>query len=138
MATVPRCYALPKQDFTGARDFALGNRTAGEPIATAGLAAHAYGKYYARQWRIIRTAEEMDAFERQNPRALLVYTLPIELKAFHPELWSKISAGFEPVKVFPGSLGGGEVYVCRRMQADPQRRPDAAAARLYEVAGIAR
>src|SRR5262249_10443822 len=51
-ATVPRCYALPKQDFTGARDFASRLRPAGEPIATAGLAAHAYGKYYARDWKI--------------------------------------------------------------------------------------
>jgi hypothetical protein len=135
-ATVPRCYALPKQDFTGARDFAVRIRNADEPIATAGLAGHAYGKYYAREWKIIRTAEEFDVFEQQNPHALLVYTLPIELKAFHPELWRKISAGFEPIKTFPGTLGGGEVYVCRRIPADPQGRPTAAAAptRLGRVA----
>ena len=137
-ATVPRCYALPKQDFTGARDFAVRIQAADEPIATTGLAAHAYGKYYAREWKIIRTAGEMAAFEQQNPRALLVYTLPIELKAFHPELWRKISASFEPIKIFPGTLGGGEVYVCRRIPAGPQGRPSAATAQLGRGAEIAR
>ena len=34
----------------------------------------------------------MNAYERQNQHALLVYTLPIELKAFHPELWQRPSA----------------------------------------------
>lgn len=119
--TVPRCYALPKQDFTGARDYAFRLRTTGEPIATAGLAAHAYGKYYAPDWKVIGSAADLNAFGRQNPHALLVYTLPIELKAFHPELWRAISAAFEPIKTFPGTLGGGEVYVCRRLPARAER-----------------
>ncbi len=112
-ATVPRCYALPKQDYTGARDFVERNRTAGEGVVVVGLAAHAYGKYYAPQWNIARTPEELASIRRKYTRVALVYTLPIELKAFHPELWRAVESEFEPIKTFPGTLGGGEVYVCR-------------------------
>jgi hypothetical protein len=111
-ATVPRCYRLPKQDFAGARDYVEGRRTARDAVVTLGLAGHAYGKYYAPQWTVISTPEEFEQLRRTHDRILLVYTLGIELKAFHPELWRIVNAEFAPVRVFPGTLGGGEVYVC--------------------------
>ena len=45
-ATVPRCYALPKQDFTGARDYVSLQREPGDAVITIGLAEHAYREYY--------------------------------------------------------------------------------------------
>ena len=44
-------------------------------------------------------------------RTYLVYTLPIELRAAHADLWKTIEADFETDRVFRGTLGGGEVYV---------------------------
>ena len=111
--TVPRCYALPKQDFTGAREYIGSQQTPGDAVIVVGLAGHAYGTYYAPEWPVAHTPEELSAIRQGRGRTFLVYTLPTELKAFHPALWHAVEAGYEPVKVFPGSLGGGEVYVCR-------------------------
>lgn len=43
----------------------------------------------------------------------LVYTIPLELQQFHPALWNLIKTDFEVIKVFPGTLGGGQITVCR-------------------------
>jgi len=110
-ATVPRCYALPKQDFTGARAYVESNARAGDAIAVAGLAEHAYSLYYAPAWKVVRTPEELAALRSTASRTYLVYTLPIELRAAHADLWKTIEADFETDRVFRGTLGGGEVYV---------------------------
>jgi 4-amino-4-deoxy-L-arabinose transferase-like glycosyltransferase len=113
LATLPRGYALPKQDFIGARNYLEPKNSAGAAVAAIGLAGHAY-KYYAPQWQFPATAAELDALRREHPNLALVYTLPIQLQALHPDLWKLASQEFEAVKVFPGTLNGGEVYVCRQ------------------------
>jgi len=112
LLTVPRAYALPKQDFTGARDFVERER-GGEPVAVVGLAAHAYTEYYAPEWPVADNAEQLRSLRHEGDRLLLVYTLPIELKSAHPDIWKTVESDFETIKVFPGTLGGGEVYVSR-------------------------
>jgi mannosyltransferase len=111
-ATVPRCYALPKQDFSGARDYVETHRGPDEPVVAVGLAGIVYGRYFAPQWLIAQTGEELKAARRDHSSIWLVYTLPIEVKAYRPELWNAIESDFKTVKVFPGTLGSGEVYVC--------------------------
>ena len=113
ITTIPRCYALPKQDFTGARDFVERQRRPGDAVIVVGLAAHAYSEYYAPSWPVAETLQDMAALRHNRETTYVVYTLPIELKAAHPELWKTVENEFETVKVFPGTLGGGEVYVCR-------------------------
>jgi mannosyltransferase len=112
-STVPRCYALPKQDFIGARDYVDRRQEPGDAIVVVGLAGHAYGEYYAPKWPEAQTPAELTAIRQGHSRTFLVYTLPTELEAFHPALWQAVQSEYEPVKVFRGSLGGGEVYVCR-------------------------
>jgi hypothetical protein len=113
IATLPRCYALPKQDFTGARDFVESSRKTDETVVTVGLAAHAY-RYYAPSWKVIETADQLKQADTGRNNLFLVYTLGTELSAFHPELWREITQQFEAVHSFSGTLGGGEVIVCRR------------------------
>jgi hypothetical protein len=110
--TVPRCYALPKQDFTGARAYVESELRAGDTVAVAGLAQHAYARYYAPSWKVVSTPEELAALRANAGRTFVVYTLPIELRAAHAELWNTIQADFQTERVFRGTLGGGEVYVC--------------------------
>jgi mannosyltransferase len=112
-ATVPRCYALPKQDFTGARAYVESNARAGDTVVVAGLAEHAYSLYYAPAWKVVRTPEDLAALRSTAGRTFLVYTLPIELRAAHADLWKTIEADFETDRIFWGTLGGGEVYVLR-------------------------
>jgi mannosyltransferase len=114
--TIPRAYALPKQDFTGARDYIARQQEPGDGAVTVGLAGHAY-RYYAPEWPDAHTPAELAVIRQGHARTFLIYTLPTELKAFHPALWQAVQEGYAPVKIFRGSLGGGEVYVCREKGA---------------------
>ncbi|HEY7333267.1 MAG TPA: glycosyltransferase family 39 protein [Bryobacteraceae bacterium] len=118
LSTVPRAYALPKQDFTGARDYVERQPGADGRVVVVGLAVHAYSEYYAPQWPSAETADQLKALHPE----FLVYTLPIELKAAHPDIWQAVQSDFETVKIFPGTLGGGEVYVCRERAASQAAR----------------
>jgi 4-amino-4-deoxy-L-arabinose transferase-like glycosyltransferase len=121
--TVPRCYALPKQDFVGARDYVEQQRTAADPVIVIGVAQYAYSLYYAPAWPVARSADEFTALLRPGGRAFLVYTMPIELRAFHDDLMKIVNADFEIVRVFPGTLGDGDVYVCRERDPDSRKQP---------------
>ena len=115
--TVPRCYALPKQDFAGARDYVERSRTSGEIVVATGLAASVYRSYYAPAWAATKTDAGFEELVRSGNLAWVVYTLPIQLRAWQPRTWEAVQRDFEVVKAFPGTLGGGEVYVCRRRPA---------------------
>jgi mannosyltransferase len=111
--TVPRCYSLPKQDFAGARDYVEQHRAAGDAVVAVGLAGRAYGSYFAPSWQVAQSKEELESVRHADGQTWLVYTLPIEIQAYHPGVWPMIEKEFEVVKIFPGTLGGGEVVVCR-------------------------
>lgn len=116
-ATLPRNYMRPKQDFTGAREFVERNRQPGDTVVTVGLAAMDYGRYYAPKWSIADEGKQLDAIGKSHQNIWLVYTLPVQLKAYHPEIWEIVDRDFEIIKVFPGTLGGGEVFVCKKIAA---------------------
>ncbi len=111
---MPRCYALPKQNYTGARDFVESNRHQGDAVVAVGLAGVAYGKYFAPDWSAAQTQPELDAARQGRSNVWLVYTIPIQVKSYRPDVWRVIERDFEVVKVFPGTLGGGDVFVCRQ------------------------
>jgi mannosyltransferase len=113
-ATVPRNYALPKQNFTAARDFVESQRGPGDEVVAVGLAEVDFGRYYAPQWAVARTREELAAVGNANRQVWVVYTLPVQLSSVRPDVWEEVQTQFSVVKVFPGTLGGGEVFVCKR------------------------
>lgn len=116
-ATARKAYALPKQDFLGAKAYVEQHRQPGDVVVAVGLAAKAYGDYYAPEWRSAQTPAELEQLSRTHGRLWLVYTLPVQIQGFLPELWVKIQRDFRVVAVFPGTLGGGELYVCRELGA---------------------
>ncbi|HKZ78779.1 MAG TPA: glycosyltransferase family 39 protein, partial [Pyrinomonadaceae bacterium] len=115
--TIPRNYEHPKQDYTGARNYVESHRRPGDAVVAVGLAGVAYGRYFAPSWSVAQTNQELDAARRGSRNVWLVYTLPVEIKAYRPDIWEVIQNEFEVVKVFPGTLGGGEVYVCQQPTA---------------------
>jgi len=115
--TVPRCYALPKQDFTGAMAYVEQQRRPGDTVVVVGLAEHVYPTYYAPSWPVADTPEQLAALRSPNGRTFVVYTLPIELRAVHPGIWKVLESDFATDRIFWGTLGGGEVYVCRNRPA---------------------
>ena len=115
-ATVPQNYRYPKQDFTGARDYVEQNREPGDPVVAVGLASFVYKDYYAPEWDVAEDAETLKELQQRAPSPWLIYTLPIQVETYRPDIWEIIQAEYEPVKIFPGTLqGGGEIYVCRRV-----------------------
>jgi len=118
MMTVPRNYAYPKQDYSGARDFVESQRKANDMVVAVGLAGVAYKSYFAPTWSVAQTESELDALRHGNKTVWLIYTLPVEVKAYRPDVWQTIQKDFSVVRVFPGTLGGGEIVVCRQIQND--------------------
>src|SRR4030095_9285968 len=116
-ATVPRNYSHPKQDYSGARDFVESQRGPNDSVVAVGLAGGADPRYYAPGWSSAQTAEELEQVRQSTGQTWLVYTLPVEVKAYRPAVWERIQTDFEVVKVFPGTLGGGEVVVCKQRPA---------------------
>jgi hypothetical protein len=112
--TLPRLYALPKQDFTGARNWVEQSRSPGDVVVAVGLAGIAYGRYFAPDWSVAQSQVELDAVRNERVNVWLVYILPPQLKAYRTEIWNTIQKDFETVEIFPGTLGGGGVYVCRQ------------------------
>jgi hypothetical protein len=110
--TIPRAY-LPKQAFAEARDYVEQHRGLEDGVVAVGLAGSAYGRYYAPHWSVAQSAHELEAARRGHSTNWLVYTLPIQLKTFRADVWRIVEDEFSVVKVFPGTLGGGHVYVCR-------------------------
>jgi mannosyltransferase len=113
IVTIPRAYALPKQDYTGARDFVEHQRQAGDEVVSVGLASLVYSSYYAPSWQVAKTPDELASIRAKGTRTFLVYTLPVALKSADPDIWKIVQSDFETLRIFPGTLGGGEVVVCR-------------------------
>jgi mannosyltransferase len=114
LITVPRNYSLPKQNFSGAREFVENNRLPEETVVAVSIAGLMYGNYFAPQWSVAKTGAELKKIESQNLKVMLIYTLSPEIKAFHPDIWGMIEKDYEVLKVFPGTLNGGEIFVCQK------------------------
>jgi hypothetical protein len=117
-STLPRSY-LPKQDFSGARRYIDEVRRPGDQVVTVGLAALAYERYYAPEWVAVERRADLESIQRSDGTVWLVYTLPVHLEAWLPEVWEMIERDYEIVRVFPGTLGGGDVSVCRWREPRP-------------------
>jgi hypothetical protein len=114
LVTVPRNYSLPKQDFTGAKHFVESNKPPGEKVVAVSIAGMMYGRYFAPDWAVADTEIDLKRIEENNQNLWLVYTLSPEIKAFHPQMWQMIEKDYKVVKIFPGTLNGGEIFVCRK------------------------
>ena len=118
--TVPRNYALPKQDFSDAKNYVETNRLPNEKIVAVSIAGEMYGKYFAPDWSTAKTIEDLTNIESKSENVWLIYTLAPEIKAFRPEVWSAIQSDYQTVKIFPGTLNGGEIFVCRKRNTNEE------------------
>ena len=117
---LPRAYA-PKQDFEGALKFVEATRGPGDSVVTVGLATMPYQRFYKVSWGSVDDVEALEAMRSRASRTWVVYTLPLYLDAVYPDLMVRIRDEFEVVRVFPGTLSGGEVVV-RRSKETPRAR----------------
>jgi len=108
---LPRNYLVPKQDFEGAAAFLDAEEGTGTHIATAGPACFPFNVYMNRaNWACMNTLPGMPASWAGEP-VLIAYTLPdyIDNVGVRDMLRSRCRI----VRTFPGTLGGGDIVVCR-------------------------
>jgi len=110
---ISRNYRLPKQDYTGARDYVEQRLKPSEAVVSVGMAGKVFKSYYAPQWKCAETGEELEATIRNHDRVWLIYTMPILVRTYHPDIWAVIQREFANAVVLPGTLAGGEVFVCK-------------------------
>ncbi len=113
-ATLPKIYALPKQDFSGAKNYVETHSSPSDKRVAVSLAGTVYSRYLTPYWPVPETGKELEDLQQSNDRVWLVYTIAPELRAFKPDIWQVIERDFEVTKVFPGTLNGGEIYVCQK------------------------
>ena len=116
--SIPFAYG-PKQDFAGALAFVQARRAPADALVTVGLAALAYRTMYPAAAQEVKSVAALAAVRAAAPQTWLLYTLAFELQDADPELWATIERDFVVEKQFPGTLGGGAVFVCRSDHALP-------------------
>ncbi|HEX7120825.1 MAG TPA: glycosyltransferase family 39 protein [Gemmatimonadaceae bacterium] len=111
--TVPRAWQ-PKQQLYAAADFVESQRAPGDAVAALDMAANAYrGHRTPPGWLLTDSLEDLQALERTSTRTWVVYIFPTRLRAAFPELAAHVTQStlYREVRVFPATVGGGEVRV---------------------------
>ena len=116
-ATVPRNYVLPKQDYTGAREWVLTQAAEGDAIVALDLAADAYRRHYAPEFGSADTLEELRSAASEEGHTWVLYSFGGYIEAREPSLWNALLHDFEEVEAFHGTLGGGAIVVRRTRTA---------------------
>lgn len=127
LASVPplrAAYFYPKQDYLGAMRFVEDQRRPYEQIVTVGIVTMPYQQYYGRSWPLLETRAQLDATLSRDHATWLIYTMPISIRANYPEIWEAIQTEFKVVRVFPGTLAGGEIYVCKSKDQEDRSTPE--------------
>jgi mannosyltransferase len=119
VASLPRMWSLPKQDYEGAMRFVEGQRAPTEVIATADMTTEIYGRYFRRSWHDVRDTAVADSL-RAAGRVWFVYTFPRYLARYDARLAEMVERDCRPERSFPGSVGGGDVIVCTWAQSRNQ------------------
>jgi uncharacterized membrane protein len=106
-------YRYPKQDYLGAMKFLEEQRQPGELILTAGSVMSPFQRYYGLRWPITLTRGQLETASLADHSTWLVYAMPNSIRSSQPEVWNVIETRFTVVRAFPGTLGGGTIYVSK-------------------------
>jgi len=108
---------LPKQNFVGAIDLVEREKIKQESVITVGIAGFPFNTYYKKDWKTIKTIEELDNILLHTKRTWAIYILPVHAEAAYPGIIRRIKDKYDLVKRFRGSLNGGDVFVYREKSA---------------------
>ena len=116
-----RNYSAPKQDFAGAHAYVAASRGPDDSIVLLDLAAVPFEKYLPTDWPAIEEASELESIEARDDRTWLVMAFPARAHRRFPEISRALEARYEVSRVFPGTLGDGNVlvYVSRAAPVAP-------------------
>ena len=105
-------WRAPKQDFEGAMRFAEASVPQSEMIVTTDVTGKIYGPFYHTSWRDVHSDAELQALRARTP-VWLIYTFPRYLMKYDPKLAATVQRECRSARVFPGTVGGGDIIVCR-------------------------
>ncbi|MFM7144136.1 MAG: glycosyltransferase family 39 protein [Alphaproteobacteria bacterium] len=118
LVALPRNWRVPKQDFEGAARWVESQASPGDSL----LSTHAayLREFSGRPWGRGCTRKELEAGRRAGP-AWVLWTLPYQLRAACPEFFAVVDRECPSPRIFPGTVSGGDVRVCRldRLPANP-------------------
>jgi mannosyltransferase len=115
-----RNYRYPKQDYRGAIQFVETRRGTGEAVVTAGEIGYVYKEYYGKPWARVENAAQLETIRGEGRRVWALYTFPMYVERKMPGLMDAIRRECAPQRVFPGTVGGGDIVVC---VIEPNREP---------------
>ena len=119
LASLPRGYRYPKQDYEGAMRFVDSVATPEQPILTAGLAVYPYREYYRRPWHPVESERDLRSQQHGGREVILVYTFPEYTDA---ALMRAVAGTCRPMRVFPATVAGGDIVVCAMPPLRAERR----------------
>jgi mannosyltransferase len=73
----------------------------------------AFQHYYRQPWPYVETPAQLQQVIEGRRGTWLLYAMPASIRSSQPELWQQIDNNFTVVRKFPGTLGGGDIYVSR-------------------------
>jgi hypothetical protein len=119
LVTVPRAWQ-PKQQFRAALDYVEQEQRPGDAKVAVDIAQNLYLlRGWAPDWYLTRSAGLLSLVEQDAGRTWVVYTLPTRLRAVAPAVWELVAPPrYHVVRVFPATVGGGEIHVLRRERPD--------------------
>ena len=86
----------------------------GDLITTTDITTEMYRRYYRQDWRAVHNAPELEALrDSVTGKVWMIYTFPRYLALFDSALEAKVDRECHTERVFPATLGGGEVVAAR-------------------------
>jgi len=110
--SIPHAY-VPKQDFLGALNYVQSEMADDDAVTTVGLAGFTYERFYRKPWPGVQTLAQLNSIRAHASRTWLIYTFPPEARAVYPDIMALVDRDFQTLRVFPGSVGSGAIFVCR-------------------------
>ena len=112
-AMLPRNYRMPKQDFRGGLHYVNAHRGDSDAVVTAGLSQLAYARFYETDFRVVNSAQELEAIRSRHDTTWLVFSFATYMRQEHLDIVEAADRHFTLEKTLPGSLGDGYVFVYR-------------------------
>jgi mannosyltransferase len=110
-------YRFPKQDFVGALAHIDASAAPGDTIAVIGVTDFAFNRYLGREAAVVTNTASLAELRRRQA-VWIAWAFPRYLAASAPEILSTLNRQCTLTKSFRGTVGGGEVHVCR-LEPDP-------------------
>jgi hypothetical protein len=82
-------------------------------VVTAGASTIPLLQYYVKPWEGVETVQRLRAICSQGRAVWVVYTFPRYLQSWSPPLAEMIRTEFTVARVFPGTVGDGDVFVAK-------------------------